>query len=242
MCTVSWLYESGAYHVLFNRDEQLARPTARPPELKRADGQVAYLAPTDPGPGGTWIATNQSALTICLLNAPARDNRSHRISRGHLVSEWAGAASAAEVLGGNYDLRPFAPFSLLAIDLAGHTTIAHWDGTELKRQVGAATSGMLTSSSLDHALANARRQQLRAAFQRRRQPWDCAALFEFHCSHGDGERAFSPCMHRPGAETVSFSWIEARADRTSFLYSPGPPCQWAAGHRTEIDTRRVIAQ
>ncbi len=242
MCTVSWLHQSGGYHLLFNRDEQLARAGAVPPQQKRTNGGIAYLAPTDPGPGGTWVATNEAGLTVCLLNAPARENVKRPVSRGALVSEIAGAASVAEALDGIVDPLRFAPFSLLAIDLGGQVVVALWDGTELRSYCSAEPTGMLTSSSLDHALANARRKQLWNEFRQRRNRWDSSAIFDFHCSHGDGDQAFSPCMHRSGAETVSFSWIEARPDRTSFLYSPGSPCSWAAGHRTEIQRRETITQ
>ena len=58
-------------------------------------------------------------------------------------------------------------------------------------------------------------------------PVDPAALYRFHCSHGPGPDAYSPCMHRDDAETVSFSWVIVTRQETRFLYSPAAPCQWS---------------
>jgi hypothetical protein len=75
--------------------------------------------------------------------------------------------------------------------------------------------------------------------QRRRREFDrivgtgaqrgSGALFAFHASHASCPGAYSPCMHRPDAETVSFSWIRVRPGEIEFFYSPAAPCRWAAG-------------
>jgi hypothetical protein len=53
---------------------------------------------------------------------------------------------------------------------------------------------------------------------------DPATLFRFHASHSPGRSAFSPCMHREDARTVSFSWIKATREAVEFRYHPDSPC------------------
>jgi hypothetical protein len=54
---------------------------------------------------------------------------------------------------------------------------------------------------------------------------DPARLYWFHASHGSEPNAYSPCMHRPDAETVSFSWIVVTPREIRLLYAPAAPCQ-----------------
>jgi hypothetical protein len=43
--------------------------------------------------------------------------------------------------------------------------------------------------------------------------------------------AYSTCMHREDAETVSFSWVVVSMQAVRFLYSPGAPCQSKPSHQ-----------
>jgi hypothetical protein len=56
-----------------------------------------------------------------------------------------------------------------------------------------------------------------------------SVLHEFHASHATAPDAYSPCMHRSDAETVSFSRIQVTDSDIAFFYSPGPPCQGCPG-------------
>ena len=47
---------------------------------------------------------------------------------------------------------------------------------------------------------------------------------EYHASHHPSSGPYSPCMHRPDAETVSFSQIEVTPRRVRFHYVPHSPC------------------
>ena len=67
MCTVTWLRERGGYTLLCNRDESLSRKPALAPAVKDHRG-VRFIAPEDGDHGGAWIAVNQFALSVCLLN------------------------------------------------------------------------------------------------------------------------------------------------------------------------------
>jgi hypothetical protein len=62
-------------------------------------------------------------------------------------------------------------------------------------------------------------------------------LLEFHRSHVPARSAYSACMHRPDAETVSFSRIYVRGRETEFLYSPAAPCNREPAVRRTLPRR-----
>jgi hypothetical protein len=123
------------------------------------------------------------------------------------------------------DLSPFASFSIVMLEPRRSAVLAQWNGSELTVDPDGDTHMPLTSSSYD--AGGVRRVRL-DQFARRigaMRPFDPALLYWFHSSHGKAPDAYSTCMHREDAETVSFSWVVVSKDAVRFLYSPGPPCQ-----------------
>jgi hypothetical protein len=95
----------------------------------------------------------------------------------------------------------------------------------------------LTSSSFETSAVCAARVR---DFRRRTQAaggLDPAVLFDFHQGHGAGPSAYSTCMHRPDAETVSFSWIKVVGSNVEFFYTPAAPCQWQSGETYRLARR-----
>ena len=227
MCTVSWARQPDGYHLLCNRDEKRTRGTAFAPRVVEMGG-VRYVAPIDPDGGGTWLATNEYGVSLCLLNGePGCQSTGPRRSRGLLIRELAGAPTAGEcaLWTQQLDLRPFSPFSLVILEPGRSAIVAQWDGREFVVDPAGDARMPLTSSSYD--AAGVRRSRLND-FARRvdpSRPLDPALLYWFHASHGESPDAYSTCMHRPDAQTVSFSWVVVTRDAVRFLYSPGAPCQ-----------------
>jgi hypothetical protein len=144
-----------------------------------------------------------------------------------LIRELAGAPTAGEcaLWTQQLDLRPFSPFSLVILEPGRSAIVAQWDGREFVVDPAGDARMPLTSSSYD--AAGVRRSRLND-FARRvdpSRPLDPALLYWFHASHGESPDAYSTCMHRPDAQTVSFSWVVVTRDAVRFLYSPGAPCQ-----------------
>jgi hypothetical protein len=239
MCTVTWIREPDGFQLLFNRDEKYTRMPASPPELRRDVSGVQFLAPRDLDHGGTWISVNEFGVCICLLNGAGAAPGSPA-SRGMIVQQLAGAQSAQDVVSRilSLDLDQFAPFSLLALD-GENAPLCVWDGTHFSIHDRAPTH--LTSSSYESAEVCARRQ---AAFEehvaRIQGPITAESLFAFHQGHGTWPSAYSTCMHRDDAETVSFSWIRVLADHVEFFYTPAAPCQWAPGKRLMLERQEVL--
>lgn len=236
MCTVSWVQQPGGYHLLANRDEKRTRGSAFAPAIRECGG-VRYVAPIDSDFGGTWIAANEFGVSVCLLNGDAATHvptSSLQRSRGLLLCELAWAASGAECLLSlrQFDLSLYAPFVLLILEPDRPAMLASWN-LELLTVDPAAVQMPLTSSSFD---SRGVRHFRRGEFARRTggvSRVDATLLYEFHASHGTpldtsldaSADAYSPCMHREDAETVSFSWVVVTREEVRFLYSPSAPCR-----------------
>jgi hypothetical protein len=123
------------------------------------------------------------------------------------------------------DLRPFSPFSLVILEPGRSAILARWDGSQLVIDPAGDAHMPLTSSSYD--AEGVRRSRLNEFANRLSpaRPLDPDLLYRFHSSHGATPNAYSTCMHRSDAETVSFSWVVVTREAIRFLYSPGAPCQ-----------------
>ncbi len=229
MCTVSWLHREGGYHLLCNRDEKRTRGIAAAPRV-RACGGVRYVTPTDPDHGGTWIAVNEYGVGLCLLNGQAGPTGAR--SRGLIIPEltWAGCIDDCALLVRNIDLAGFAPFTLLMLEPSRQAMIARWNGTTLDVNPAGDNQMPLTSSSFDPD--GVRRARLKEfARHTGALPIEPAELYRFHACHGSAPDAYSPCMHRDDAETVSFSWAVVSPQEIRFLYLPAPPCRHSLGEQ-----------
>lgn len=87
MCTVSFIYNNEKAIITSNRDENIIRPGAIPPENYFTNGKnVIY--PKDPKAGGTWFAVDSDGTVVVLLNGGLIKHHStsaYRKSRGLIV-------------------------------------------------------------------------------------------------------------------------------------------------------------
>lgn len=228
MCTVSWRHTDSGYRLYMNRDEKRTRPAAAGPEV-RIQGGLRYLAPVDPAGGGTWIAVNERGLTLCLLNGANLSGKPGRvpsvaISRGTLVNEWADSPSLADLTDrfGVRDLSRFAPFTMVALAAGTSAMVLEWDGEIRRTEPDGDGLLPLASSSFDAEGVRRRRATHFAAAQ-------SLPGFEperdFHLSHAGGPSAYSTCMHREDARTVSFTRVEVDRSGIRLCYQPGSPCE-----------------
>ncbi len=218
MCTVSWLHTEDGYQLFCNRDEKKTRRPALPPRVDSREG-VRFLAPADGDFGGTWIAVNEFGISVCLLNGKSSKPAANRLSRGLLPLKLIPSRSAREALDrfNTIDLAAFAPFTLAILGPRTRAAIAEWRVTGQIDLCEEHDGLPLTSSSFepDRVRALRAREYARAR----------GSLLEFHRSHANGPSAYSTCMHRPDAETVSFSRLRVTPSEANFWYSPGAPCR-----------------
>lgn len=229
MCTVSWIYDKSGYELFFNRDEKRARLAATSPALISQDG-VPYLAPTDGDFGGTWIAVNDHGITVCLLNGAnltgsPGDECNAKQSRGWLIPRLIASPSVSALRErfSSVDCFAFAAFTLAIFEPRRPAAFIEWDGRSSTFQFDDSPCGTLTSSSYNTVAVRASRQKEWREFLCD-APVDASRLAEFHSSHLPSRGPYSICMHRPDAETVSYSHIGVSSSAVEFSYSPGAPC------------------
>lgn len=232
MCTASWVREDGGFQLFFNRDEKRTRLPAEAPRVNLQDG-VQTIAPTDGDDGGSWISVNGRGVALCLLNG------SHGVggtrSRGLLVSDLAGARTADEAMEklAAVGLERYAAFTIAVLEPGGRTSIAEWSGAALNPIAGGDARAPLASSSFDAPGVRVKRREEYVRIVGGASG-DAARLLQFHESHACGADAYSPCMHRVDAETVSFSWVKVSPREVSFFYTPAAPCRRVPGRTVTI--------
>lgn len=247
MCTLSWQRNGAGYDLIFNRDEKRSRLPAEPPAVRRV-GSTAVLAPRDGEAGGSWLATNEHGLTVALLNgylggdAVAAPASGEWTSRGRLVMELSDCSDVPELAGRlkTLNLATFRSFHLAAFD-PRTAVLASWRDGRLERMDEDAFSPPLISSSFRFGeVARSRRAHYREYLDAADGSRIEAAL-AYHRSHGPERGAFSPCMHRQDARTVSLTWVRVDATRVQMRYAPDAPCRgWPPGPALTLGRRRGV--
>jgi hypothetical protein len=225
VCTASWLTQGGTLRLGFNRDELRSREPALPPEVRDGAGG-RWIAPRDGRAGGTWIAASERGAVLALLNRSEGAPPPGAASRGLLIPELLGATDAAELVAalGRRDLAPFAPFRLLALWHGRDAgVVAGWNGVALDAEPLDAGAGLLCSSSLGDARVTATRGAVWARF--RAEPFGERTQRDFHRDHSPQPSAWSVCVHRDDAQSVSFTAVEIGGGAVRFAYHDAPPCQ-----------------
>ena len=222
MCTVSWSVAADTYEVFFNRDENRGRQPALAPQCFTVN-DVQVLMPIDPVGQGSWIATNAHGISIALLNYyQGCMPEGELISRGQIIRQLAGLSSLAEVehFMQDWPLVRSAPFSLLVFDPGAKLNcvpLFRWTGERLLKS--AQISPLISSAVEYESVLNSRLEQFAEKD---------ADLQQLHRSHRPCRSAYSICMHRSDAHTVSFTHISVNHQRVAMSYQPDAPCKGRA--------------
>ncbi|WP_413283117.1 NRDE family protein [Vibrio sp. MA40-2] len=237
MCTASWLLNESGYQVFFNRDEQIGRPKAQPPKSFTSENGTRYLMPVDPVGQGSWIATNEYGLTLCLLNFyQGKLPEGNLISRGQLIKNFAGFMCAESIVDqfSQLNLQQYAPFTFVIFDpkltsKQGHVRALQWDGDML---ISTLPSPPLISSSVDAENVKASREKVFHQFNGQIETTESRLAFH-HC-HYPEKGHLSPCMHRSDANTVSFTHVVLNPKQATVYYQDGSPCKPAPYQQNKV--------
>ncbi|MDA1045264.1 MAG: NRDE family protein [Verrucomicrobia bacterium] len=229
MCTMTWLNGDDGYELFFNRDEKRTRQPATPPEIKTRN-HVRHLAPTDTDAGGTWIGVNEFGMSVCVLNhsplpMPAEpDNaRSRGLLADVLLGEITSIAMGKRIR--DEPLSDFRPFIIVAVDAQMAITTFTWDGSRLLQEARAAGALPLTTSSCDSPGVLNYRHKMFQRLVAAPSAITSDMLMSFHRQHDPDAGAYSVCMKREDACTLSFSHIVVDCDRVAFEYTQRAPCE-----------------
>jgi hypothetical protein len=228
MCTFSFVPTKDGYFAAMNRDERRTRRAALSPSTFRA-GDLLAVYPFEEG-GGTWIACNQSGLTLALLNwnLSASQTLNKQRSRGMLVPQLIGKSNLDEVTRtlGQLTLDGLLPFRLVGI-FQNHEQIFEWRWNGISQAVLSfpwKPQHWFSSGASDEVAERLRGETCRVAWQEQDAgslPW----LRTLHSSHGLAAGPFSVCAHRLDAGTVSYSEISFDTNSVTFRYVDGSPCR-----------------
>lgn len=230
MCTMTWFVSDDGYELFFNRDERTSRQRAQVPTLQVAKG-THYLSPTDTDAGGTWIATNQYGVTVCLLNHyqfEQLETYKKWISRGEIVREFAITEhlSDAKKRFSARNFEDYRAFRMFIITPNGENVLCVWDGhlARLEENISAPKS----SSSVDAKHVKSLRKNLFNNMNLLTLN-NVDDYLAFHTSHSPTPSKESVCMHREDANTVSLSHVSVSQSAVSFRYADGSPCEAQLG-------------
>jgi len=216
------------YCLGMNRDEKLTRPEGLPPMLKVVNGR-RVICPSEPG-GGTWIALNDSSVSLALINwysVPARVENSP-ISRGEVVNSTSRAENPKqlEAVLSTLALERMNPFRLIGIFPAFCQITEHrWDLKTLERNRCRWQPQQWISSGFDEPAAQRERSRTFRQALEQESVGSLSWLRRLHRSHVPGKGPFSTCMHRPDAATVSYAEILVQGRNTALRYCTSSPCE-----------------
>ena len=231
MCTLIALHRPGADAPLViaaNRDEYHERP-AEGPALRRWEGR-RVLAPLDRREGGTWLGLAETGLFAALTNRPCAEPDRSRRSRGLLVAEALGAATAqqaatrlAALPAGAYN-----PFNLFVADGLRAFVVVYERSpsvTELApgaHLIGNADPDDRSVPKVARLLDEAERVAAGPA------EWWLEGLASVCRSHaGDGGVLSPACVHAGDYGTRCSTLLKLAADpaRSELRFADGPPCR-----------------
>lgn len=253
MCTASWIRRVGGpdlsaappaaatraprvaptagWFLAFNRDESRARPAALPPELRRGDAGVRFLAPIDPAEGGTWIAVNEFGLALALLNnyqAPF-EPRAPAVSRGRLVLALAECSGLEAVEAGlrRAELDRHRGFHLLVLPPGEPAALFDWAGRRLERDDRPEQRLPLISSGYDLPGVRQRRLETFRRLVLAAPGPEEQRLRDFQASTAPPDApepagAYAVRMSRPDARTVSQTEVFVESERVRLRYRALP--------------------
>lgn len=228
MCTVTFIARRNGYLLGMNRDEQLSRAPAFPPEKRRV-GNRSALFPCESS-GGTWIGVNDSGVTFALINWYAVTARvaGESVSRGQVVRSVLALDAIDQVsaaLAGDR-LQRVNPFRLIAV-FPKHEKVVEWawDRDVLQRNNHPWKTATWISSGFDEPGAQKTRALVYSDALSRPSAGTQNWLRQLHASHAPSTGPYSHCMHREDAATVSYTEVEVTAQQIVMGYASDSPCR-----------------
>jgi len=222
MCTVSYIKHHNGFSLTSNRDEQSTRPTEAPRCYEELDQELVY--PKDVEAGGTWIATSNKNVSVCLLNgAFERHKRQtpYAKSRGVVLKERFLHESNLDFIK-HVNLENVEPFTLLMIDHQKDIDfkVLIWDEVQKHIQdIDPNHHHIWASSTLYNKEMRENRQQWFKAFISQKDDIQTEDIINFHGGSFTDEKENDMVMKRDhDLKTLSISQINILENSKHFIY------------------------
>lgn len=224
MCTVSYIKHQSGFILTSNRDELSSRPTLAPKIYEEVGQQLIY--PKDKVAGGTWIASSDLNVSVCLLNGAFEKHKRqlpYNRSRGQVLKERFQFDSNQEFID-NVDLENVEPFTLLMIDHnilnAIDFKVLVWDESQKHAYiVDSSTPQIWASATLYTEKQRTNRKKWFESFLEQTQKVDHDSLMNFHTGSFTDDKSEDIVMQRTDdLKTISVTQINISKNSKSFLY------------------------
>jgi hypothetical protein len=238
MCTVTFIPRKTSYLVGMNRDEKLTRVRGVPPSQRVIAGR-RVIYPSEPS-GGTWVSLNDAGVTFALINwysVLAKPN-GKVTSRGEIIPTIC-AAPNPQIVSRQLvalPLQSIRPFRLIGLFQSSRQIKEwQWNLKTIIEKDWEWQPRQWISSGFDEPTA----QKIRSrTFRRYRSQTSCGTidwLRRLHRSHHPVSGAFSTCVHRADAATVSYTEISVSVSQILLRYIGNSPCQSSDSDTLQID-------
>ena len=223
-----------------NRDELFTRGPATPPEVRQHESTTS-IYPAD-AEGGTWIAVNDAGVTYALLNWNSPPRTVKVRSRGEAVIQMLPSSLPKEsekrmtrdlVIG----MRSFRLIGVFPeIEMVREW---RWDGlSALETFHFDWQPHHWFSSGLSDEEAAKQRSRITESAKYQPNAGSLDWLRSLHSSHLPERGAFSVCVHRNDAATLSYTEVSVGPSEVTMRYRDGSPCL-RQSFDSELSLRRV---
>ncbi|NBC57975.1 MAG: hypothetical protein GVY05_06805 [Bacteroidetes bacterium] len=222
MCTVTFIKHQDGFSLTSNRDEQATRPTFPPRVYEEYQQNLVY--PKDQKAGGTWIASSEQNISVCLLNGAFKKHMRqlpYDRSRGQVLKERFAFQSNSEFIH-KVDLNNVEPFTLLMIDHADQLDfkVLVWDGNQKHSKTVDTTQNHIWASATlysDEQLKN--RQIWFQKFLNNHDVINAKDILNFHTGSFTDDKSNDMLMQRDQElKTISVSQIDINSTQKQFIY------------------------
>lgn len=213
MCTLSFIPQpNNGFLLTSNRDEATARKPALAPDKYIHNG-IELVYPKDTQGSGTWLASANNGITLCLLNGAFTKHKHlppYKHSRGLVVLDFF-KYNQVEAFLSTYAFDGIEPFTLIVVNAAkAEVHEIRWDGIQ--------TTSTLKEWGIPHIWSSSTLYEPEIIVQRGR--WfhefleqnsnvDLNQILHFHHFGGNGDEANRFLMNRDNVlKTVSITGIK----------------------------------
>ena len=227
MCTLVALHRctrDASLWVAANRDEYLDRPAEGPALREGSTGLV--VAPLDRRAGGTWWGLNAHGVFAAITNRPTAALDPSRRSRGQLVLDALGAASARDAIASvaPLDRDLYNPFNLFVADARDAFAVVYERSADVRALApGAHVIGNADPDARDVPKVRAALERAEAIARGNASEIEdgLAALCR---GHDAGASRGSTCVHFGGYGTRSSTLLRLGSGEDLLRHADGPPC------------------
>lgn len=222
MCTVSYIKHQDGFSLTSNRDEQSSRSTVAPKVYEEFGQNLIY--PKDQLAGGTWIASSDQNISVCLLNGAFSKHKRHlpyNRSRGQVLKERFAYNSNQDFIN-KVDLDNVEPFTLLMIEHQDDIDFMElvWDGNRKHtKSINTNQHHIWASATLYDEKQRQNRQDWFKIFIDKNENINPEAIMSFHTGSFTDEKENDMLMQREHQlKTLSVTQINISSNSNTFIY------------------------